>query len=220
MSTDTVLVKLDELQATAKTLMAKITVGAEQLEECSEGKRVGQLKDAAKTVIATAAHVQDFRTAYQAAVREVRPGATSERIAELQRQLAGKAHEPPPSITWSRHPEYQAFMQRLCEVNDLSESPSTEAALEDDDSNADVIVEASKRSLKCPLTQTYFVEPVTNPSCGHTFSKAAILQLARSSTSVPCPVAGCSRNVQIARLQPEDGIARAITRMGRVRIFE
>lgn len=219
MSTDAVLVKLDELQAMANTLMTKITTGAEQLEECRESKRVEQLKEAAKTVITTTVHIQNFRTVYEAATREVRLGVTSERIAELQHQLADKARESPTSIAWSRHPEYQAFTQSICEVNDLGESPSTEAALEDGDA-ADVVVEASKRSLKCPLTQTYFVEPVTNPSCGHTFSKEAILQLARSSTSVPCPIAGCSRAVQVARLRPEEGIARAISRMGRVRIFE
>ena len=31
-------------------------------------------------------------------------------------------------------------------------------------------------SLKCPLTSCYLEDPVSNPQCGHTYSKAAVIR--------------------------------------------
>ena len=33
-----------------------------------------------------------------------------------------------------------------------------------------------QQSLKCPLTGTYLEDPVSNSGCGHTYSRAAVME--------------------------------------------
>ncbi|CAO3630873.1 unnamed protein product [Cunninghamella echinulata] len=59
--------------------------------------------------------------------------------------------------------------------------------------NDDIVVAATKKSLKCPITTSWLEEPVTSKRCTHTFSKSAIMGMierARVST-VECPIPGC-----------------------------
>jgi hypothetical protein len=63
------------------------------------------------------------------------------------------------------------------------------------------------KGLKCPITATFFVDPVKNSSCGHSYSKAAITEHLKHSLC--CPVAGCG-NKKVTTGQLEDDIELSI----------
>lgn len=72
-----------------------------------------------------------------------------------------------------------------------------------DDEDDDLIVTSSTDNVKCPITAAVFEMPMRNTVCGHTYSKAGIEHVLR--TSHECPVAGC-RNKHVNRNQLERNI--------------
>jgi hypothetical protein len=72
-----------------------------------------------------------------------------------------------------------------------------------DDEDDDLIVTSSTDNVKCPITATVFEMPMKNVVCGHTYSKAGIEHVLRSSRE--CPVAGCS-NKHVTKNQLERDI--------------
>lgn len=75
----------------------------------------------------------------------------------------------------------------------------------------DLVVQAGKPSLKCPLTQRLLEDPVKSPECGHVFSRAAIQAVSRQD-NMQCPVAGCNRKLSMRRLQPDPLLQRRLER--------
>lgn len=134
----------------------------------------------------------------------------------MQSLLAAKARETPP-INWVGNADYRDFRERLWEVNhDDEELPPLSGGSEDDD----LMVAASRQTLICPLTQTIYSRPVTNPTCGHTYSRDAIVTMARSGGSIPCPLHGCNAHVIVSRLHANEAIERRIARKKQIRIFD
>lgn len=97
---------------------------------------------------------------------------------------------------------------------------------EDEDEENDAMIQVSRPSLRCPLTQQQLVDPVRNQACGHVYSRAAILALLQQqqqhhsrAANQPCPIAGCSARIAgPAGLQPATELAGRIERMSN-RIF-
>lgn len=79
---------------------------------------------------------------------------------------------------------------------------------------------AARQSLVCPLTQTLFQDPVCNVVCGHSYSREAIITLARGASQIPCPLNGCLHQVAIRTLVPNEALKRRIVRRLEPRIFE
>lgn len=98
-----------------------------------------------------------------------------------------------------------------------------------------MIAHAHRRSMKCPLSHDWLVDPVRNQPCDHLYSKAAIIELlhtqqrkidraaaganvaaARRADSAPlrkdfaivCPVGGCRASVCVATLEENAQAAR------------
>ncbi|KAM9947668.1 hypothetical protein ACTFIT_000998 [Dictyostelium discoideum] len=67
------------------------------------------------------------------------------------------------------------------------------------DEDEDLVVASQTISIICPLSQATLVEPVRAEQCLHVFSKAIIFQMFKNSAQIPCPIAGCGR--QIAKTQ-------------------
>ena len=67
--------------------------------------------------------------------------------------------------------------------------------LEDDGMMINVVEKDPKKKFRCPITGAYFVNPVKNKRCNHTYEHDAILQLLGKKRSINCPVAGCSERV-------------------------
>ena len=67
---------------------------------------------------------------------------------------------------------------------------------EDDDIIIDRTQNVSVGSIKCPLTQQIFVQPVKSKLCGHTFEKEAvenyIRRQAEKNEIAECPLPGCT----------------------------
>jgi len=75
---------------------------------------------------------------------------------------------------------------------------------DDGDSDSDIEVEKKSGSnLKCPITATWFDEPVKSKQCGHIYSHQAILLYIGNSKMKKCPVAGCS-NATLTKAQLEE----------------
>jgi SUMO ligase MMS21 Smc5/6 complex component len=147
-----------------------------------------------------------------------------EQISTLQNELE-LASRTKPVISWRRDQDYAEFRERVWAVNHPEEPlPRGSSQQSDDDGDDagddDLVMSTAKQTLTCPLSQTTLVEPVTNPSCGHTYSRAAITSLARSSSQLSCPIHGCSASVSIPRLVRNYALERRVARASQPRIFD
>ncbi|CAM9102640.1 unnamed protein product [Choristocarpus tenellus] len=80
---------------------------------------------------------------------------------------------------------------------------------EDDD---DLEVMAGELSIKCPLTNATFKEPVKSKKCGHTFDKNAVIYHIRvQRQNCVCPVAGCNKKLAMEDLVPDKEMERELT---------
>ena len=77
----------------------------------------------------------------------------------------------------------------------------------DDDDDDELVINKSKANVVCPLSRALFDDPV-RAQCGHTFSRQALLDLARqtkgASKQPPCPIPGCTRKINMAKLEADE----------------
>jgi hypothetical protein len=90
-----------------------------------------------------------------------------------------------------------------------------------DDEDDDLIVTSSTDNVKCPITATVFEMPMRNTVCGHTYSKAGIEHMLR--TSHECPVAGCwnkrvNRNQLERNIEMEREVKKYLRKQERIKI--
>lgn len=131
----------------------------------------------------------------------------------MQSNLAAMSGDA--GVHWRKSQRYREFRQRLWEVTHFDQ----EMPIEEDFEDEDLVVASARQTTTCPLTQMTFDRPVVNPDCGHTYSREAILTMARSATSVRCPIHGCNNTVHISRLHPNEAMERRISRKDQPRIF-
>ncbi|KAJ1892056.1 hypothetical protein LPJ66_006572 [Kickxella alabastrina] len=64
----------------------------------------------------------------------------------------------------------------------------------EEESDEDLVISGAKLTYKCPVSQSWLIDPMTSKLCGHSFSKDAILAYVRSQRggSAKCPVGGCA----------------------------
>ncbi|KAK4654847.1 hypothetical protein QC762_406970 [Podospora pseudocomata] len=85
------------------------------------------------------------------------------------------------------------------------------ADIQEDD---DLVVEREIVDLKCPLSLQAFKTPFSNHKCKHTFEKDAIMSFIRSSGGkAQCPVPGCSKDLTITDLYPDEVMLRKMKRV-------
>lgn len=69
---------------------------------------------------------------------------------------------------------------------------------DDEDDDLEMVGDAAGNNhgadLKCPITTTYYDQPLKNNKCGHVYSKEGIEQLLRGHGKKKCPVAGCTND--------------------------
>eukprot|EP00033_Pygsuia_biforma_P003456 GCRY01003786.1.p1 GENE.GCRY01003786.1~~GCRY01003786.1.p1 ORF type:complete len:241 (-),score=28.63 GCRY01003786.1:173-895(-) len=105
----------------------------------------------------------------------------------------------------------QAYQQFLREVG-LLEAPAQNAPPnEGEDSDEELTVVVETQTI-CPITQSDFVVPMKNKNCPHSYSQHAIYQTIEAArrTSIPCPVAGCSKQVSKSSLVVNRELARFV----------
>ena len=220
-STDVVTARLNEIESIGNTLIERLTDSAEQLEECGEfSERIANLETSLIKVLSVIEHTRDYIALYSRCALEIRGGVSKERISELQGLLVDAAKQTIDLPSLERRPVILQFKERVWQVNHPTELFPGQNTKVSDDSGNDVIVATQKQSLICPLTQATFVNPVTNESCGHTYSHDAILAMARAERRVPCPIIGCDRHVVVSKLRPNEALQRLLHRKNaETRIF-
>lgn len=87
---------------------------------------------------------------------------------------------------------------------------------EDDDEELYLMASSAQKVIICPLTAEVMENPVKS-TCGHSFSRAAIMQLLTKSRGrqVNCPVPGCAQKVSSSSLSPDAETAAEIAKRQR-----
>ncbi|KAK5579218.1 hypothetical protein RB653_008897 [Dictyostelium firmibasis] len=80
------------------------------------------------------------------------------------------------------------------------------------DEDEDLVVASQTISIICPLSQGILNEPVRAEICGHVFSKNIILQMFRNFAQIPCPIAGCGRQINKNQLKRAIDIEETVKR--------
>jgi E3 SUMO-protein ligase NSE2 len=110
-----------------------------------------------------------------------------------------------------------ASSEYLVEVRDTLKLGTEQVGGNGDDSDEELTVinnGGSGDQWICPITRVAMVEPVTSKSCGHSFSKAAILSHLRIKRT--CPVPGCTNNAMTPHdLKDNLGLAQQVRRQNR-----
>lgn len=93
------------------------------------------------------------------------------------------------------------------------EMPDIELYVQGEDD--ELVVERAAVSYKCPLSRTWLVDPVTSSKCGHSFSRAAILEVFQTNLRsqaetgvIKCPVGACKHQYAIRDLKMAPELAK------------
>eukprot|EP00466_Bigelowiella_natans_P002230 jgi/Bigna1/82535/fgenesh1_pg.93_\ len=78
------------------------------------------------------------------------------------------------------------------------------------DDDEDLVAVDMKRNFKCPITKDTLENPVKNQTCGHIYSREAIMTLLKGKQKYKCPCAGCSQYVTVAGLVRDKKIEKEL----------
>lgn len=165
-----------------------------RLQNLYEQRKEIQLKGEQSTVLSHA-----WLTRFEQEIEYSRRNATAESIQAM--------------------PEWKTWKETMEQVSAAFESTSNfEVDHDSETDDGDLVMTRDETSLVCPISQAIFINPVKNPSCGHSYSKAAITMLINGSSSrrtagsIPCPVAGCLHQVALKNLVPNALLERKLAR--------
>jgi len=193
--------------------------GAVALEEQGLFEQVSQLEDRMKEYV-----LMEQRLKNQSAVLlrlKTQPNkftdATADVPAEYEAGLKEKNTEAQTGISemCKKHQQYKKFRQDVFELN------KREAMAPELEEGGVLVMATQEPSLLCPLTGTELDQPMKNPSCGHTYSRDAIMQhiehkggsgMRGRGPQVKCPVAGCGANVDSRTLEGDEDSEKRLRR--------
>lgn len=106
--------------------------------------------------------------------------------------------------------EYELFRQAIHDAGPDSSEPMPDMGVFYDDGDEEIVVEQARISYKCPLTRTWFDNPVTSDKCGHSFSHDAIMGVFETSVgnAIKCPIPACRHHFSRRNLKPNERLAR------------
>ncbi|CAN6674914.1 hypothetical protein TRVA0_072S00144 [Trichomonascus vanleenenianus] len=92
--------------------------------------------------------------------------------------------------------------------------PDIDTFFSDYTADDEMVVEKAKVSYKCPISNSLLVDPVTNPRCNHTFSKASVTDMFKhaGASIVSCPVPACSAMMHKNEMRANPDMAEAVAR--------
>ncbi|KAJ9057014.1 hypothetical protein DSO57_1026502 [Entomophthora muscae] len=211
-----------DIAATEKLILQQIqnlTDAALQAEELEMSKEVEKIQDSVKALIDQNNVVQAYRTNFNkfksALLQAKGDPIKGSLVAALNTAVAAEHtsnQAKSSSSKYSNSPIYREFKLRIWEVNHPDEAMPPLS--DDDGSEEDIVVARQVENFKCPLTTTWYKDPVTSQGCKHTFSKDAIMELIRSSHNdgIDCPVTGCNKRVSQRSLKPNNDLMRRLER--------
>ncbi|KAI8377853.1 zinc-finger of the MIZ type in Nse subunit-domain-containing protein [Radiomyces spectabilis] len=206
------------------TIMSHIQHGFKQtidvacdLEELQQSDMITPLESDMQTYIDLEHQLQEQKTI----IDELQRGVCDQRLkGDIMKEYTKKWEKNmrkysnmPAKRKYYNHEQYNSFKQIIWNVNHPDEPMPP---LGEEDGRAkddDIVIGATKLALKCPLTTTWFEEPLTSKLCKHTFSKAAIMALLkRSHGSVECPIPGCGKLIDQRVLYEDTLMERRVAR--------
>lgn len=123
-------------------------------------------------------------------------------------------------VKWTSVPEVKEYIESIWEIGPGYGNRQGYPVIENDPGiQDDDIVMQSRDSLMCPISQCLLKEPLKNPVCGHTFSKAMIEGLFSHRASIECPVSGCRNVLNRDRLIKDIKLERKLEKLSD-RIFK
>eukprot|EP00569_Conticribra_weissflogii_P004135 CAMPEP_0171330652 /NCGR_PEP_ID=MMETSP0878-20121228/2160_1 /TAXON_ID=67004 /ORGANISM="Thalassiosira weissflogii, Strain CCMP1336" /LENGTH=300 /DNA_ID=CAMNT_0011831011 /DNA_START=105 /DNA_END=1007 /DNA_ORIENTATION=+ len=112
-----------------------------------------------------------------------------------------------------KHNFVLAIRQKLGEKVPKKRSRASRGA--DDDDDLEVVNENNiddVHKFKCPITGMLFEDPVRNKVCGHTYSRAGLMQMVKNRKKT-CPVPGCANNrVSLEQVEGDDEMVLKVRR--------
>ncbi|KAI8374992.1 zinc-finger of the MIZ type in Nse subunit-domain-containing protein [Choanephora cucurbitarum] len=201
-----------DLQLLIQKGQGHIKTAAEEHEEAKRAEKVAALDERFKRLIDLSNQLHCHKNTMDQLKTRIDRGEKVKDIAghyEKEKDVQSNKIAADESKKFYRNNSYLAFRQLLWTIHHPDEEmPSLVETTEEDD----IVMGPSKISLKCPLTTTWFEDPMTSIICKHTFSKSAIFSLFRHQNAIPCPIPGCNRPVQRASLKPDDLMAERVKR--------
>ncbi|WVW84573.1 hypothetical protein I302_106607 [Kwoniella bestiolae CBS 10118] len=112
--------------------------------------------------------------------------------------------------------EYAEFRSAIWEINHTTACPPVSQWLEkgpDDESDDDEIdIGGTTQTYRCPITLTLYQDATTSNKCGHSFSRAAIMDLIDSAKKQrrvsKCPVTGCAAVLEKSDLKANPSLQK------------
>ncbi|GAO51948.1 hypothetical protein SAICODRAFT_205922 [Saitoella complicata NRRL Y-17804] len=211
----------------AITYVADTAVDCEEVEANSTTAQA--LDMALRALIDIQAQVERDRTTLQNVHRDFGAGAAADdpiHNTSLSRtflnrvELSKQNYDEKTSLEkYGENEHYKEFKRRVWDVSHEGETlprpkrwfadlndPESESESEDD-----LVMSHARTSLKCPLTLTLVVDPVTSTVCPHSFSKEAIQDLLRQNGGrCDCPVPGCDKQLTSATLKADRVLERRV----------
>ncbi|KAL5493163.1 hypothetical protein EMCRGX_G014301 [Ephydatia muelleri] len=134
---------------------------------------------------------------------EFEVGHMDRALENVEQELAASdSQEQEPRNFGDEYEERLAAVKRCAAAFDPRLAPSVvafrarvggatgDASGERSDGEEELVMGGVKRSLVCPLTKKQMEEPVRSRKCGHSYSKAAILEHIARRRDAKCPVCG------------------------------
>jgi len=181
---------------------------AQALQEQGDAAQVSELEDTIKEYINLEAKIKSHTTALAGLKNHI--NANNVKLGEAYKKLRTADKEPPD---FKSHTKYKEFRQKIWAVD----HPNQPLPDEQDEDIVLMNTQGNDNQFICPLTRSELDSPLKNNSCGHVYSKDAILDYMKRSKGkrggkYPCPVAGCSAEVTQNSLERDLELERQLRR--------
>ncbi|GMH96487.1 hypothetical protein TrVE_jg14427 [Triparma verrucosa] len=116
--------------------------------------------------------------------------SASEKMSSLLKDSSTVPKKTVETHEWTSH---------LCTKMSVLPSGSSSKRSRSSSSDDEIIMEDADKTkaLKCPLTSSYFVNPMKNILCGHVVDKAGVAQMIKSKKAQSCPLGvACKRGAK------------------------
>jgi len=136
-----------------------------------------------------------------------------ERVQKLKNEYKAKTARQ----KYANEDDYSKFKQNLWECDHPGEPMPPLASMidredGDESDDDDIQVGGVTQDFKCPLSLTYFVDPLTSKPCKHSFSAVHIREFlgTRRSVKKKCPASGCNMMICLDDLEPDADLAKKV----------
>ncbi|KAI0029163.1 zinc-finger of the MIZ type in Nse subunit-domain-containing protein [Vararia minispora EC-137] len=210
------------LKNSAFTLLNEVAGAVAEVNEGKDSEEVGKLdvlmRELVDIHVELGLHAETLSELHQA-IRGQEEDNLLERYEAGSEEKANTYMTKTSRQKYAKNEAYISFRQTIWESLNPEKGmppiveliPKEDGDVSDDDDD-DIQVGGLVQDLKCPLTLTLMVNPVTSMVCNHSFSKEAIdLHLGSNKyTKKRCPATGCNKMICGNDFKPNKNLERRI----------